>query len=138
MTEPPTHADKHVLIVDDEPDIRELLSMTVGAMGVDTAEASDLTAAKRQLASQRFGAFDFLSKPLDLVNLRNIVATALQLDADGEHEQPTAALLGNSEVMDGVRDIIQRVARSQAPVHIRGESGTGKELVARMIHDASG
>ncbi|MEL6367521.1 MAG: sigma-54 dependent transcriptional regulator, partial [Pseudomonadota bacterium] len=84
----------------------------------------------------KHGAFDFLSKPLDLNNLRAVIATALEL-----HDAPEgtgSSLLGESAAMDSVRDIIAKVARSQAPVHIRGESGTGKELVARMIHEASG
>lgn len=175
---------KCVLIVDDEPDIRDLLEMTVSAMQLATCTAADIASAKKQLARQSFdlcltdmrlpdgdglslvshiqktapgtpvavitahgsveaavtalknGAFDFLSKPLDVANLRNIISTALHLDSDTGNTSDD--LLGDSDVMDHVRDIISRVARSQAPVHIRGESGTGKELVARMIHETSG
>ena len=175
---------KRLLIVDDEPDLRELLSMTAHAMGLEATLAADLSGARDALGNDRFdlcltdmrlpdgdglelvsliqghypglpvavitahgsvesavmalknGAFDFLSKPLDLNNLRNIIATALQLD--GAMPAAQDGLLGESTAMDTVRDIISRVARSQAPVHIRGESGTGKELVARMIHEASG
>ncbi|MEO0575591.1 MAG: sigma-54 dependent transcriptional regulator [Pseudomonadota bacterium] len=178
------HNNKCVLIVDDEPDIRDLLEMTVRAMNLDARTAPDIASAKQQLGKRSFdlcltdmrlpdgdglslvsylqntspglpvavitahgsvesavtalknGAFDFLSKPLDLANLRSIISTALHLDSDSPNTSD--ALLGTSEVMDNVRDIIGRVARSQAPVHIRGESGTGKELVARMIHEASG
>jgi two-component system response regulator PilR (NtrC family) len=88
----------------------------------------------------KLGAFDFVSKPLDLGVLRKLVGSAIKLGSapDGE----TAAtlhgprLLGSSQVMEQVREMIRRVARSQAPVHICGESGTGKELVARMIHES--
>lgn len=170
------------LVIDDEPDIRELLSMTLGRMGIATDVAGDVKGAKSKLASRRYdicltdmrlpdgdglelvewmqthapgvpvavitahgnietavqalklGAFDFVSKPLDLQNLRNIVESALKLDDAGG--QPEARLLGKSAAMQQLRDMIERVARSQAPVHISGESGTGKELVARLIHDS--
>jgi two-component system response regulator PilR (NtrC family) len=82
----------------------------------------------------KLGAFDFLSKPLDLQNLRSIVENALKLEQRGDGAK--AQLVGDSEVMQHVRDMIGKVARSQAPVHISGESGTGKELVARLIHDS--
>jgi two-component system response regulator PilR (NtrC family) len=175
-------AKPQALVIDDEPDICELLSLTLGRMGIDTEVAGDVRGAKRKLLERRFdicltdmrlpdgdglelvewmqsnasgvpvavitahgnietavqalklGAFDFISKPLDLQNLRNIVENALRLDDAGG--QPEARLLGNSEPMRQLRDMIDRVARSQAPVHISGESGTGKELVARLIHDS--
>ena len=170
------------LVIDDEPDICELLSLTLGRMDIDTAVAGDVKSAKAQLSGRRFdicltdmrlpdgdglelvewmqensrgvpvavitahgnvetavqalklGAFDFISKPLDLQNLRHIVENALKLDdipAAGE-----SRLLGESPAMQELRDLVDRVARSQAPVHISGESGTGKELVARLIHDS--
>ena len=83
------------------------------------------------------GAFDFVSKPVDLVALRTLVSTALKLR---ERRAPTEGrgatrLLGSSPAIEQVRSIIAKVARSQAPVHISGESGTGKELVARLIHE---
>jgi two-component system response regulator PilR (NtrC family) len=81
----------------------------------------------------KLGAFDFISKPLDLGNLRNIVENALRL---GTTRQQDSKLLGDSPRMHKLREMIDRVARSQAPVHISGESGTGKELVARLIHDS--
>jgi two-component system response regulator PilR (NtrC family) len=81
----------------------------------------------------KLGAFDFISKPLDLNNLRNIVENALNLDKGGEQR---SRLRGESEPMRQLRDMVDRVARSQAPVHISGESGTGKELVARLIHES--
>ncbi|MDH5344331.1 MAG: sigma-54 dependent transcriptional regulator, partial [Gammaproteobacteria bacterium] len=82
----------------------------------------------------KLGAFDFISKPLDLNNLRNLVSNALKLGdkADGKASQ----LIGDSPAMQNLRDMIERVARSQAPIHISGESGTGKELVARLIHES--
>ena len=170
------------LVIDDEPDICELLSLTLGRMDIDTAVAGDVKSAKAQLSGKHFdicltdmrlpdgdglelvewmqknssgvpvavitahgnvetavqalklGAFDFISKPLDLQNLRNIVENALKLDAQQAGE--ASRLLGDSPAMQELRDLVDRVARSQAPVHISGESGTGKELVARLIHDS--
>jgi two-component system response regulator PilR (NtrC family) len=89
----------------------------------------------------KLGAFDFVSKPLDLGVLRKLVGSAVRLRASAADAQTAATLsgprlLGRSPVMEQLRDMIGRVARSQAPVHISGESGTGKELVARMIHES--
>jgi two-component system response regulator PilR (NtrC family) len=85
------------------------------------------------------GAFDFVSKPLDLGVLRRLVSRALKLreqraEVTGSTRGPR--LLGSSAPMQALRELIARVARSQAPVHIAGESGTGKELVARLIHQS--
>jgi two-component system response regulator PilR (NtrC family) len=191
MTAAPT-----VLIVDDEPDLIELVSLTLGRMNLQTASAANLERARAQLGARRFdlcltdmrlpdgdgldlvafiqehypdlpvavitahgnvesavralksGAFDFVSKPLDLGVLRKLVATAIKLverseaaggAATGSTALPAQGprLLGHSSVMGALRELVARVARSQAPVHISGESGTGKELVARLIH-ASG
>ncbi|HEX7966376.1 MAG TPA: sigma-54 dependent transcriptional regulator [Gammaproteobacteria bacterium] len=83
------------------------------------------------------GAFDFVSKPVDLSALRSLVSTALRLRErrlSGEGRGATR-LLGASPAIEQVRAMIAKVSRSQAPVHISGESGTGKELVARLIHE---
>ena len=170
------------LVIDDEPDICELLSLTLGRMDIETAVAGDVAGAKSELSSRRFdicltdmrlpdgdglelvewmqkhsvgvpvavitahgnvetavqalklGAFDFISKPLDLQNLRSIVENALKLDTVPSGD--ASSLLGESPSMLELRGLVDRVARSQAPVHISGESGTGKELVARLIHDS--
>src|SRR6185436_3515181 len=84
----------------------------------------------------KLGAFDFVSKPLDLGVLRRIVATALKLSQSdtGVSTRTGTQLIGHAPAMERLREMILRVSRSQAPVHISGESGTGKELVARMIH----
>jgi two-component system, NtrC family, response regulator PilR len=86
----------------------------------------------------KVGAFDFVSKPLDLTGLRKLVASAIKLpeDASGDTSVFGPRLLGNSPAMQEMREMIARVARSQAPVHIFGESGTGKELVAKLIHES--
>ena len=88
----------------------------------------------------KLGAFDFVSKPLDLGVLRKLVGSAIKLRTGIDEE--TAAtlrgprLLGGSEIMRELREMISRVARSQAPVGMCGDSGTGKELVARLIHES--
>ena len=168
------------LVIDDEPDIRELLTLTLGRMNVETETAIDVAGAKTRLKARRFdlcltdmrlpdgdglqlvawmqrhaagvpvavitahgnietavqalklGAFDFVSKPLKLANLRSIVNNALKIEAA---DRGGSRLLGESSAIEELRGMIDRVARSQAPVHITGESGTGKELVARLIHE---
>ena len=86
----------------------------------------------------KLGAFDFVSKPLDLAGLRKLVATAIKLSDNNEADTSVFGprLLGASAAMQHLREMIARVARSQAPVHIFGESGTGKELVAKLIHES--
>src|SRR5450755_3124178 len=177
-----------VLIVDDEPDLLELVSLTLSRMRLETQTALNLATARRLLQTHSFdlcltdmrlpdgngldlvayiqehhvtlpvavitahgnvesavralklGAFDFVSKPLDLGVLRKLVASALKLrsGADGATTLTMQGprLIGASVVMQQLREMIVRVARSQAPVHVYGESGTGKELVAQLIHDS--
>jgi len=178
-----------VLIVDDEPDLLELVSLTLSRMNLQARTAADVTSARRMLKSEKFdlcltdmrlpdgdgldlvawiqqnraelpvavitahgnvesavralklGAFDFVSKPLDLGVLRKLVGSAIRLGSRAGTERTSVTfrgprLLGHSDVMEQLREMIGRVARSQAPVHIYGESGTGKELVARLIHES--
>ncbi len=175
-----------VLIVDDEPDLCELLSITLQRMDLSPRTANNVAAAQRMLKAERFdlcltdmqlpdgdglelvqwiqqyspnvpvavitahgnmetavralkaGAYDFVSKPLDLAGLRKLVSTAIRMSGqeDGDTTILGPRLLGTSTVMQQMREMIARVARSQAPVHISGESGTGKELVAKLIHES--
>ena len=86
------------------------------------------------------GAFDFLNKPVELQTLRNLVTSALRLDQQQKtvsHKDHGPELMGQSKPIQKIRQLIERLARSLAPVHIHGESGTGKELVARMLHHRS-
>ena len=206
-------AESNALIVDDEPDLRELLELTLSRMGVDVDPAEDLAEARRKLAENtydfcltdmrlpdgnglslikqisrdypempvamitaygkvedavtalKYGAFDFVSKPVDLEALRNLVKTAIKLRQDDAEKQTAAPIvpaavpeatsdetkaaslpvedqnsildrmIGRSDAMMRVRQTILKLARSQAPVMISGDSGTGKELAARLIHD---
>jgi len=175
-----------VLVIDDEPDLCELLSITLQRMDLNPRTANTVAAARQLLKSERFdlcltdmqlpdgnglelvewmqqhtphvpvavitahgsmetavralkvGAFDFVSKPLDLAGLRKLVAAAIKLSNpnDGDTSVFGPRLLGKSTAMHNMREMIARVARSQAPVHIFGESGTGKELVAKLIHES--
>jgi len=185
MANPPRSA----LVVDDERDIRELLVLTLGRMGLRVDTAADVASAKAQLAAnkydicltdmrlpdgngleviahlnQRFpetpvamitafgnveaavdalkaGAFDFVSKPVDLSVLRRLVQHALELNEQrraANLQQASGKLLGDAPRMQQLRSTIAKVARSQAPVYISGESGVGKELVARSIHEQGG
>jgi two-component system response regulator PilR (NtrC family) len=175
-----SNAKPYALVVDDEPDICELLAITLERMNIKADTCGDVNTAKAHLKANdyqicltdmrlpdadgldlvqwiqtrglntpvavitahgnvetavralKLGAFDFISKPVDLQDLRKLVESALRLGAAHEGQ---ATLIGESECMQDVRRMIAKVSRSQAPVHISGESGTGKELVARMIHE---
>ncbi len=175
-----------VLIVDDEPDIRDLLNITLTRMGIKALTAADLDGAYKLLNEHTFdlcltdmnlpdgngielvqwiqqhapttpvavitaygsmdtaieslkaGAFDFVSKPVELPRLRELVNSALKLAQPKEQMECPAdepgLLLGNSIQIQKLRNQTQKLARSQAPVFISGESGSGKEIVARTIH----
>ncbi len=103
-------------------------------MAVITAHGN-VEAAVRAL---KLGAFDFISKPLDLGALRKLITATLKLGEGLEEtgRRATLTLIGTSKPMQQLREMIAKVARSQAPVHISGDSGTGKELVARLIHES--
>ena len=109
-------------------------------VAVITAHGSMETAVEALKA----GAFDFVSKPVDLGILRRLVEAALKLDAgrpgDGASPssgapEPGSEILGNSRAVKQLQAMSRKLARSQAPVYISGESGTGKELAARLIHN---
>jgi len=179
------------LIVDDEPDILQLLGITLSRMDINTQKAETLTQAKQLLEVHDFdfcltdmrlpdgdgidlikyiqanynqlpvalitahgnmetaidamkaGAFDFLSKPVDLTALRNLIKNALKLNKPPPTKKESLAesttkmkkqLIGDTDVMKALKQTILKLARSQAPVYINGESGTGKEMVAKLIH----
>jgi len=175
-----------VLVVDDEPDICELIQITLLRMGIESHLAGTLAEAHALLARNRYdlcltdmklpdgngielvktiaqdyrdtpvamitahgnvasavqalkaGAFDFVSKPVDLGALRTMVTSAIkvkQIPDTVKPPKPRLTLLGDSPVMRSTRTTIAKLAKSQAPVYISGESGSGKELVARMIHE---
>ncbi len=99
--------------------------------------------AENAVAALKAGAFDYLTKPVDLEQLRLLVRSALgserhgRADSDASRAPALARLLGESSQMQQLRSMIERLGRSMAPVAIRGESGSGKELVARAIHECS-
>jgi len=174
--------DQRVLVVDDEPDIRELLELTLAKMGLGVDSAGSIAEAKERLRTARYqlcltdmrlpdgeglelvrhiaamagdlpvavitaygsaenavaalkgGAFDYVSKPVGLEQLRTLVRSALSLPERNAAAAPGRQLLGESAPLREVRDLIAKLARTQAPVYITGESGSGKELAARLIH----
>jgi two-component system, NtrC family, response regulator PilR len=89
--------------------------------------------AESAVRSLKAGAFDFVSKPVDLEVLRNLVVGALR--SSDKRRAPNFKLLGDSPAIEAICATIAKVARSQAPVYISGESGTGKELVAHLVHE---
>lgn len=94
--------------------------------------------AGNAVAALKAGAFDYLSKPVGLEQLRALVKSALRLPGGGgEASTAMQGLTGESACMQQVRALIEKLARSQAPIYISGESGSGKELAARLIHTRS-
>jgi len=92
--------------------------------------------AENAVAALKAGAFDYLSKPVSLEDLRALVRSALKLPQQQSAVKPAhQQLLGESPAMRQAREMIYKLARSQAPVYISGESGSGKELAARLIHE---
>ncbi|HKY02652.1 MAG TPA: sigma-54 dependent transcriptional regulator [Burkholderiales bacterium] len=88
------------------------------------------------VAALKAGAFDYVSKPLSLEQLRTLVKSALSLPSKAAPESTSGAqMLGQSPPIQHVREMIEKLARSQAPVYLTGESGSGKELAARLIHE---
>jgi two-component system response regulator PilR (NtrC family) len=172
-----------VLVVDDEPDIRELLELTLLKMGLGVASVGSIAEAKELLKGERYalcltdmrladgeglelvrhiaalgadlpvavitaygsaenavaalkaGAFDYVSKPVGLEQLRALVKSALSLPDRVMAPAKGQQLLGASQPLAQAREMIGKLARTQAPVYISGESGSGKELAARLIHD---
>ena len=179
-----------VLVIDDERDIRELLTITLGRMDLQVEAVGTVAEARRALGERSYdlcftdmrlpdgngqevieliaetcpdtpvamitaygnvdaavnalkaGAFDFVSKPVDIQMLRGLVRTALRLAEEkrnggdaGKGGGSGDRLIGDSPAMQQVRATIGKLARNQAPVYIAGESGVGKELVARLIHE---
>ncbi|MCL4104300.1 UNVERIFIED_CONTAM: hypothetical protein GTU68_047262 [Idotea baltica] len=88
------------------------------------------------IAALKAGAFDFISKPIELENLRKLVGTALKLEGDPNISNSLVdqSLIGSAPAIQALRTQISKLSRSQAPVYINGESGSGKEVVARLIH----
>ena len=185
---------QRVLVIDDEPDIRELLELTLLRMGLETATAGTVQDALLEIQNfkpdlcltdmklpdgtgfdvvryiqresphipvavitafgsmdaaveaLKAGAYDFVSKPVDLAKLRDLVQTALKLSKQNDlgvtpNETNSLAtsnpIIGSSPAIEQLKTTITKLARSQAPVFIHGASGTGKELVAKQIHEQS-
>ncbi|MFW5432473.1 MAG: sigma-54-dependent transcriptional regulator [Methylophilaceae bacterium] len=106
--------------------------------GLPVAVITAYGSAENAVSALKAGAFDYLTKPISLKQLRPLVESALKLSgSDANETKNTAELIGDSAVINQVRTMIEKLARSQAPVYISGESGSGKELAARLIHKNS-
>ena len=177
-------SNNRVLIIDDEPDIRELLEITINRMGLDTDSAESVSSAFSYLKTTDYGlcltdmklpdgdgleiirhiqqhcpqipvamitafgsteiaidalkagAFDFVNKPINIDRLRQLIDAALKLSQRTEqvNYDDQVQLLGETQIIESLRDKVSKLSRSQAPVYISGESGSGKEVVARLIH----
>ena len=107
-------------------------------IGLPVAVITAYGSAENAVSALKAGAFDYLTKPISLKQLRPLVESALKLSrSDTSETHNTGDLIGNSPAMSYVRTMIEKLARSQAPVYISGESGSGKELAARLIHSNS-
>ncbi|ERP86862.1 MAG: sigma-54 dependent transcriptional regulator [Pseudomonadales bacterium] len=172
----------HVLVVDDEADLRELLVITLGRMKLKATAAENLASAKEKLSSgnfdlcltdmnlgdgtgmellqfisrhcpdmpaavitaygnmetateaMKFGAYDFISKPVALDRLRQLIEDGLGISGTEEHSDEEDNLIGDAPAMKALKAQVRKLARSQAPIYISGESGSGKERIARLIH----
>ncbi len=106
--------------------------------GLPVAVITAYGSAENAVSALKAGAFDYLTKPISLKQLRPLVESALKLSSsDVRDTKNTADLIGDSPAINQVRALIEKLARSQAPVYISGESGSGKELAARLIHKNS-
>ncbi len=106
--------------------------------GLPVAVITAYGSAENAVSALKAGAFDYLTKPLSLKQLRPLIESALKLsNPDVKNLSNTLDLIGHSVAMDNVRTMITKLARSQAPVYVSGESGSGKELAARLIHNNS-
>ena len=171
-----------ILLVDDEPDLLDLMELTLVKMGLETDRAASVAEARAQLSHKHYdlcltdmrlpdgeglevvalasalaapvpvavitaygnagnavaalkaGAFDYLSKPVALDQLRALIKSAIKVPGSAQSDDPARGLIGQSAAMQDIRARIAKLARTQAPVHIAGESGSGKELAARLIH----
>jgi len=172
----------HVLVVDDEADLRELLVITLGRMKLQATAADSLSAAKQQLKDARYdlcltdmnlgdgtglellqfisqhcpamptavitaygsmetatdamkyGAYDFIAKPVALDRLRQLIEDGLGISEVEERHEEEDNLIGDAPSMVALKAQVRKLARSQAPIYISGESGSGKERIARLIH----
>lgn len=175
-------ASPRILLVDDEPDLLDLMELTLVKMGLETDRAVSVAEARECLSKTQYdlcltdmrltdgegldviacasalprpvpvavitafgnagnavaalkaGAFDYLSKPVALNQLRILIKSALKIPEPAQSDDPTRQLIGESAIMQDIRTRITKLARTHAPVHIAGESGSGKELAARLIH----
>ena len=107
-------------------------------IGLPVAVITAYGSAENAVSALKAGAFDYLTKPISLKQLRPLVESALKLSrSDIKETHNTVDLIGSSPAMTVVRTMIEKLARSQAPVYVSGESGSGKELAARLIHSNS-